>query len=220
MGAHEPGLVFCARIADHPKPWFRYVPLTDDLQPQTDPSGHPVIIDDTLSCLAHAECDPSAPSVFAPQDDSGHALYNAAFDSWTAARAHIREAWMRNADPASLTAPVPPVMRAAARLVRAHGSRLGNRQDELVDRLEAPCAPRVQRAIRDVLTNKALSAQGKAERLLDTADQLGLTRQPSPDPLPPITDEDIHLICWTAILPAPGTAGLVSPAPEPLPPQP
>lgn len=202
VGAHQPGLVFCARIADHPKPWFRYVPLTHDWQPQTDLSGHPVIIDDTLSCLAHAECDPSAPSVFAARDDSGHALYNAAFDSWAAARAHIREAWMRNADPASLIAPVPPVMRVAARLVRAHGSRLGNRQDELVDRLEAPCAPRAQRAIRDVLTDKALSAQGRAERLLDTADQLGLTRQPAPDPLPPIADDDIHLICWTAILPA------------------
>jgi hypothetical protein len=74
----------------------------------------------------------------------------------------------------------------------------------------------VQRAIRDILTDKALSAQGKAERLLDTADQLGLTRQPAPDPLPPIADDDIHLICWTAILPAavrnhpdgmPGTRG-------------
>jgi len=42
----------------------------------------------------------------------------------------------------------------------------------------------VQRAIRDNLTDKALSAQGKAERLLDTADQLGLTRQPAPDTLP------------------------------------
>ncbi len=27
-GAQQPGIVFCARIADHPKPWFRYVPLT------------------------------------------------------------------------------------------------------------------------------------------------------------------------------------------------
>lgn len=73
----------------------------------------------------------------------------------------------------------------------------------------------MQRAIRDILTDKALSAQGKAERLLDTADQLGLTRQPAPDPLPPIADDDIHLICWTAILPAPGAAERASTTPEP-----
>ena len=73
----------------------------------------------------------------------------------------------------------------------------------------------MQRAIRDNLTDKALSAQGKAERLFDTADQLGLTRQPAPDPQPPIADDDIHLICWTAILPAPGAAERASTRPHP-----
>ncbi len=38
-GAHQPGIVFCARIADYPKPWFRYVPLTPALQPQADEAG-------------------------------------------------------------------------------------------------------------------------------------------------------------------------------------
>jgi hypothetical protein len=31
--AHQPGIVLCARIADYPKPWFRYVPLTPDPSP-------------------------------------------------------------------------------------------------------------------------------------------------------------------------------------------
>jgi superfamily II DNA or RNA helicase len=201
--AHQPGFIFCARIADHRKPWFRYVPLTRDLRPQTEATGQTIIIDDTLACLAHAECDSSATSIFAVEDADSfrHALYDAAFDSWEAARADIREAWMRNADPASLTAPVPRVMRTAARLVRKHGARLGDRQDELVDRLEAPCAFRAQRIIRDVLTDTTLTAQGKAARLLDTADQLGLTRQPAPEPLPSIGRDDIHLICWTIVLP-------------------
>ena len=38
-GAQQPGMVFCARIADHPKPWFRYVPLSPDLRPQVDEAG-------------------------------------------------------------------------------------------------------------------------------------------------------------------------------------
>jgi hypothetical protein len=47
--------VFCALIADHPKPWFRYVPLTSQLRPQSDEAGQPIVIDDTLTCLAHAD---------------------------------------------------------------------------------------------------------------------------------------------------------------------
>ena len=34
------------------------------------------------------------------------------------------------------------------------------------------------------------------------ADHLGLIRHPAPQPLPPIDYDDIHLICWTIILPA------------------
>jgi hypothetical protein len=39
VGAQQPGIVFCARIADHPKPWFRYVPLTSQLRRQSDEAG-------------------------------------------------------------------------------------------------------------------------------------------------------------------------------------
>ena len=134
--------------------------------------------------------------------DSRQDLRNAAFDAWTAAREHIRRGWMHNADPANLAIPVPAVMRAAARLVREHGSHLGARQDELTERLEAPFAARIQRAIRAVLIDETLSTPGKATRLLGLADQLGLTRQPAPEPLQPITADDIHLTCWTAIVPA------------------
>jgi superfamily II DNA or RNA helicase len=200
--AQQPGFVFCARIADHAKPWFRYVPLTPDLQPQTDQAGQVIVIDDTLTCLAHADCgDHATHSVFDGGYDSRQALYNAAFDAWEAAKAHISATWMRNADPANLTRPIPAVMRAAAGLAREHGPQLGDRQDELTERLEAPYAPRIQRAVRGILNDDTLTNQGKAERLLLLADRLGLARQPVPEPLPPIDDDDIHLICWTAVVP-------------------
>jgi hypothetical protein len=110
-------------------------------------------------------------------------------------------AWMHNADPINLTRPVPKVMHAAASLIRKHGSHLGDRQDELIERLEAPYAPRVQRAVRGVLNDGALTRQGKADKLLILADQLGLARQPGPQPLPQIEAEDIRLICWIAVVP-------------------
>lgn len=199
--AQQPGFVFCSRIADHPKPWFRYVPLTGELRPQIDDAGQPVIIDDTLTCLAHAEpSDPGTPSLFSDQA-LGPTVYDAAFDAWAAAKAHIHAAWMWNADPANLTRPVPRVMRDAANLVRDQGSHLADRQDHLIERLEAPYAPRIQRAIRDALDSDQMNDREKVDCLFTLADTLGLTRQPAPEPLPPIDDDDIHLICWTAILP-------------------
>jgi hypothetical protein len=109
---------------------------------------------------------------------------------------------MYNADPANLTRPVPRVMRDAADLVRTYGAHLGERQDDLIARLEAPYALRIQRTIRDLLNDGNRTERDKASELLVFADHLGLVRQPAPQPLPPIDLDDIHLICWTVILPA------------------
>jgi superfamily II DNA or RNA helicase len=213
-GAQQPGIVFCARIADHPKPWFRYVPLTPELRPQTDEAGQPIVIDDTLTCLAHA--DPGTPDTSSLFEDgtAGQDLaHDAAFDAWAVAKAHIHDAWMFNADPANLTRPVPRVMRDAADLARAHGAHLGDRQDDLIARLEAPYAARIQRAIRELLNDSTLTDRDKVGQLLALADHLGLVRQPSPQPLPAIDPGDIHPICWTVIFPGdPVTPQIVEPA--------
>jgi hypothetical protein len=87
--------------------------------------------------------------------------------------------------------------------VRVHGAHLGDRQDALVSRLEAPYAPRIQRAIRDLLNDQTLTGRQMADRLLTLAGHLGLVQQPAPQPLPQIEPDDIHLICWTVILPDP-----------------
>jgi hypothetical protein len=223
-GAQQPGIVVCARIADHPNPWFRYVPLTSDYRVQRDETGVPIVIDDTLTCLAQA--DPSgadipslfgggAPSPFSTPtpglfgtdspslfDGDGHqALYDAAFDAWATAKDHIHRAWMFNADPANLARSVPKVMRDAAELVRSNGAGLGERQDELIDRLEAPYSSRIQRTVRELLNVEGRTPQEQVAELLGLADRLNLVRQPAPEPLPAITLDDIHLICWTAIVP-------------------
>ena len=202
-GASQPGIVFCARIADHPKPWFRYVPLSPELRPLADEAGELIVIDDTLTCLAWA--DPGKPdeSSLFEAAIAAQIYYDAAFDAWAAAKDHIHRAWMFNADPANLTRPVPKVMRDAADLVRAHGAHLGDGQDRLIARLEAPYAPRIQRAVRDVMTSTGLADRQKADQLLSLADHLGLVVQPAPQPLPQIDPDDVHLICWTAILPGP-----------------
>lgn len=199
-----PGMVFCARIGDHPKPWFRYVPLTDDLTARTLPADEqrglperPEVIEDTLSCLDQADprSDTLAPLLEQP-------MYEAAFDAWAAARDHIHAAWTIQTDPANLAPSIPKTMRDASALVRDHGRALGEQQDVLTARLNAPYPARVQRQVREIVTGPA-SDEGKVEALQDLANRLGLTPPPPVQPLPPITPDDIHLVCWTAITPTP-----------------
>jgi superfamily II DNA or RNA helicase len=208
-GATQPGIVFCARIADHPRPWFRYVPLSPELRPVTDTDGSPIVVDDTLTCLAWADPSsadgPGGSSIF-ESGVAATACYEAAFDAWALAKQHILEAWMFNSDPLNLSRPVPKVMRDAAALVRSHGAFLGERQDDLVSRLEAPYASRVLREVRDALTSAGPSDRAQVAALLEAADRLGLVAQSAPDPLPSIQAEDIHLVCWIVIFPRNGTS--------------
>jgi hypothetical protein len=104
-----------------------------------------------------------------------------------------------HADPANLQPSVPKVMRDAAELVRQHGSHLGKAQDDLVERLQAPYSPRILRAVREGLAQPGSSRQ-RIDHLAELADRLGLVRQPAPEPLPAIEEDDIRVMCWIAII--------------------
>ncbi|MFD5063825.1 helicase-related protein [Streptomyces sp. NPDC058394] len=191
----QPGIVFCARIGDHPQPWFRYVPLTADYAITRDENGKPIVIDDILACLSAA--DPGSPDTPPELDEVAH---QAAYESWACAKDHIVASWMYNADPANLTPEVPKVMRDAVALVRRYGAHLGEQQDDLVERLEAPYSPRILRSFRNAITEPG-SVREAVTRIADLAERLGLTPQPAPEPLPLITEDDVHLVCWLALLP-------------------
>lgn len=202
-----PGFVFCARIGDHDKPWFRYVPLNPDLTVQRGGDhDEPVVVEDTLAALDHA--DPRAETVPAHLTED---MYAAAFEAWAVARDHIHASWMHQADPANLQRQVQRVMREAADLVAQHGMFLGDRQEPLRARLAAEYPPRVKREVRAVLTSDA-DNRTKIERLADLADRHGMTPPPPPETLPVIDPDDIHLVCWTAITPADAESAAVGPA--------
>lgn len=200
----EPGFVFCARIGDQPQPWFRYVPLAADLTVQTRPAVQddgdvpvPVVVDDTLACLAHADPgDPTTERVLSDQ------MYQAAFDAWAVAREHIVAAWNHLADPANSRPDIPKSLRTAAQFVRDHGLHLGNWQNELIDRLEAPHAPRIQRMVHGILGLPDKTPAQKVDELSSLARRNNLTPYKAPEAKPFIVADDVHLVCWSAITPA------------------
>lgn len=185
------GYVFCAQTGDHPRRAFRYVEMADPL--------NPVIIDDTLTCLAQAQ-PPNGPDTERALDGDGHRL---AFDAWTAARAHITAEWNVAADPANLHPTVPKAMRDAAALVQSNRppSMTLEEADRLVDVLETPYPERTLRQVRRVLAS-AVTASEKVEALAQLASDLGLEPGTPLEPLPEVDEDDVHLVCWLAIVPS------------------
>jgi hypothetical protein len=195
-----PGYVFCARIGDHDQPWFRYVDLGT-----LDESGRPVVTGDTLTCLDHAHP--------ANEFDTPRALsditYERAFGAWDSARDDIVSSWNRLADPSNLQPTVPLAMRRAVDIVRAHAGRADipvEEADRICDALESPYPERIVRTVRAAIVASDEPTE-QVQRIVQVVRELGLRPSPAPEPLPEITDDDVHLVCWIAITPEPD-AGL------------
>jgi len=184
-----PGFVFCARVADHPVAQFRYVAYEGPDEPE--------IIADTLTCLFHAEATEDTERVL---DEDTH---RRAYDAWDRARRHIYEQWLEATDPRMLQPKVPKTMRDAAELLRKHPP-VGLTQeavDKLIEAVEAPYAARIQRMFREAMRSKEDPAR-QAAAVARLAQELGLEPAPQPDPLPLIELDDVHLVCWMAIVAA------------------
>ncbi len=155
----SPGWVFCARIANHPKPWFRYVAADEQWRPAETPDGKAVIIDDTLSSLVAAdpgglECDQDLPE--------GSTV--GVFDAWRLAQDHIYASWTTLTDIANLQPEIPLALREAAELVVTSGGGLGiSAQSDLLRRLNARWDRRIVNAIRDIVrSGEPAQAAGRA----------------------------------------------------------
>lgn len=183
----SPGFVFCARVADHERRVFRWVGTGDQ-------EGE--IVSDTLACLGHAQCDADTVRVL---DDETHMR---AYEAWERARRDIYEAWQHATDPANLQPRVPKPMRDAAELLRANPPpEVAQRElDRLCDAIEAPYGTRIQRLIRAALGSFDVPLD-QAREVVRVVTELGLEPSPAPEPLPVIGLDDVHLVCWLAVVP-------------------
>ena len=164
---------------------------------------------DTLACLAQAYAGPGTPRELS---EEAHLL---AYRAWQAAREDIYAEWTKATDPAELAPKVPRILREAGALLRKAPPDGMPRQEltRLIDALEAPYPPRIQGAIRKAMAGEGTDAE-RAARLADEVTRLGLQPSEQPEPLPVITIEDVHLVCWQAITPAPSDAAEEAPAEE------
>lgn len=182
----EPGFVFCAKVADHPDPVFRYVHWADP--------DNPVVAPDTLAALNHAHADPDTDRVL---DDATH---QAAYDAWTVARDDIYRQWMVASDPRNLQPEIPKVMRDAAEAVRLNPASWDvAKVDRLVETFESPYSERVRKEVRAALRVSDDPVE-QVVALEEIAARLGLRPPQPPEPLPVILPEDVNVVCWQAIV--------------------
>lgn len=182
------GYVFCARVGDRPEPQFRYVEWGDGSRPE--------VIRETLASLSHARPDYGADTVRSLPDT----VLAHAYEAWALATKDIAERWNESSDPLALAPELPKIIRDAADLIRATPPAGWTREqaDALVDRLEDAYPERIQRQIREALRS-ADDPVEQADAVAAKVEELGLEPSPAPEPLPPITEEDVHLVCWIVI---------------------
>jgi len=192
-----PGWVFCARIADHAQPWFRFVAAAPDWTPFIrEETGKPWIIDDTLSSLVAA--DPGGRDTEA-NIPSGAA--EGVFDAWAHAHEHIYTTWTRLSDVANLQPDIPLALREAAELVANHGSYLGiEKQQGLLERLNARWDKRIVDRVREIVRSEGAATAQINELAMFVADA-GLEPPEPAEPLPVIERDEVRLVCWTAVTP-------------------
>lgn len=184
------GVLFCAKVGD--RIYLRFVRAGQDWQAVRDPA---LVLTELGTCLRMIECTEDTPSVIAP------ALHETVFDFWDVARAHVFRSWEEETDPASVQPKVRPLNRKAAEYLRANVPQdfEADRVQRVLDILESPWPRREELMLRDEFAREALAPGLRSQRIIDFVEKSGLEPFSAPEPLPPIGEEDIHLVGWIAL---------------------
>lgn len=176
------GHLFCATIGD--RVFVRFVPFDGS-----------AIIEELATCLRMIESAPETPRVM-PAD-----LLAGVYEAWERARANIETYWHYHTDPANLQPRVPPFNRELADFLR-NNPPAGTDHEQLaryIGALEAPLPRREEMELRRVFDADYPGNRAKADAVARSVEQLGLEPFVPPAPLPPITADQVHLICWMAV---------------------
>lgn len=175
------GHFFCARVAEDV--FFRFVPY---------PEGE--VISNTLTCFRIIQCT----------EDTGRnipdEMKTLVFDAWSRARGDIFSDWHRQTDPKNIEPEVRLLFRQVAEHIRQNPPT-SMTQEELetkIEAIEAPWGRRFENELRKIYRLE-LTPEEKTRELLEKVEELGLQPFSPPEPLPPIEENEIKLVCWLAI---------------------
>lgn len=188
------GYVFCMKIGQNPKPWFRYVPTNPDWSVRVTDAGEPLVTSDTLLSLRVADPEGAHTVRWMPEE-----VYDHAFDAWGAARADAYSTWQELVDPNAFQPELPLSFRDANKLVFEKGGYLGREEQiKLASRLRSVPTTKVSRQVRAAL-NHGTTDEQRIKLITEVLDEAGITPPPARKPLPEIEEHEIRLVAWMAV---------------------
>ena len=191
------GVFFCAvaaRESEFERTFLRFVAAADDWRPR---SGDGAVERELGTCLRSIECTEETPTWY-PEG-----LRERACDFWEAARDDILSDWMRETDPANLQPSVRPLNHRVAAFLRANPplDMPEERSNRALDVLESPWPRREEGLLRGWFETGERKGAALSRFVIDQVLETGLEPVVPPPPLPPISPEDIELLCWMGIEP-------------------
>lgn len=179
------GHFFCAMVGE--RIYLRFVPIRGE----PDQS----IVTEVGTCLRMIECRENTPMAL-PLD-----LKQTAFTAWQRARDHILDAWTFETDPANLQPRVSKLCREVAAFLRDYPPKDidQTRFNRCLDAIEAPVSKREENVLREVFEATYGSYDAKSAAIIAAVEKIGLEPFQAPLPLPPITADQVQLVCWMAI---------------------
>ncbi len=178
------GQFFCAYVGE--RLFLRFVP--DDGS---------TIVSDTLGCLRLITCTETTERIAMSE------VPDAVYSAWAKARHDIFSEWAFSTDPANLQPRIRPALKAAADHLRMFPPA-GMNQDkvnELIESLEAPWGVRIEKQIRDAVESQ--DRQDTSTAIAEAVIRLGLEPFKAPEPLPPIEETEVLLVCWMQVTSTP-----------------
>lgn len=183
------GHFFCAAVGE--RIYLRFIPAHNEPD-QT-------ILHEIGTCLRLIEWCESTPTTL-PLD-----LKQTAFAAWQRAKKHIFDAWTYETDPANLQPRVSRFCRELAAFLREYPPSNFDqaRINRCLDAIEAPCSKREENLLRSVFEAEYSSYDAKSAAIIEAVERIGLEPFQAPLPLPPISPDQVHLVCWMAVDRAP-----------------
>lgn len=130
-------------------------------------------------------------------------LQERAYGFWEVAQRDILAEWTRQTDPANLQPRVRPLNHRVAEFIRSNPPLdvPDERVNRALDILESPWPRREEIMLREWFAAPDHQGSARSHFLIEKILETGLERVEPPPALPPITPEDIELLCWIGIEP-------------------
>ena len=194
------GVFFCAvigRESDVERTYLRFIGADDEWQPRLDDEA---VESELGTCLRLIECSSDTPVWYCD------ALGDRVYEFWEVAQDDILRDWMRKTDPADLQPAIRPLNHRVAAFIREHPpfDVPEDRITRALDILESPWPRREEIMLRGWYDTATEEGAALSHLLIERIVETGLEPVAPPSPLPPISREDIELLCWIGIEPQVG----------------